>query len=466
MYTEEIERIQRFKLALRMGIPIFMLAGVLLFSLLTQYFEHIPSNFIIIIVGLLAIAVYFQFFLIYQGFKERITDTITHTFTREYFLKLFSIRSKKKPQTLLLYRIDNLSDINERLGYQNGDRILYYTALNIDTFFQEKGIKKPIIAHFKGGDFLVMFDGIVDDNRTLFDLFCAKLANAVIENIELKSSGAIIDTTTTGKFEHLVERLFELQIESQRRQIFIEDDKTDLNALEHDVIEALEAKRLSIMGQRVEGSTLKLIDVGFKLIDNNGKLIHQKRYMPILSRLGRLEAYAFLKLDQLITHATQHPEFTFTMSLSSELIRKKSFTDEMRQRLMQKRISNIAIILEEKEYFPNIRRFDTVIQSFRALGVIFILDGLGSNHTTMLYMKDLRVDMVRFESSFGKKISDERYRALIDGFNSAAHQLGVQTWMRLLEEEEAVLWARKIGIDAMSGNFFGTIASIETLAKE
>ena len=71
MYTEEIERIQRFKLALRMGIPIFMLASILLFSLLTQYFEHIPSNFIIIIVGLLAIAVYFQFFLIYQGFKER-----------------------------------------------------------------------------------------------------------------------------------------------------------------------------------------------------------------------------------------------------------------------------------------------------------------------------------------------------------------------------------------------------------
>jgi len=110
LLPETREREALFKLAIRMGFPIFLLSSVLIFSLLSQYLDDIPSSFIVIGVGVFAIAVYFSFYLIYKGYDERITDPITHMFTREYSMNLFKKEIEKGPYTfvlmsLIIYRI-------------------------------------------------------------------------------------------------------------------------------------------------------------------------------------------------------------------------------------------------------------------------------------------------------------------------------------------------------------------------
>ncbi|RUM67121.1 MAG: hypothetical protein DSZ03_00165, partial [Sulfurimonas sp.] len=158
------EREAQFKLAIRMGFPIFLLSSVLLFSLLSQYLDVIPSSFIIIVVGLFAVAVYFLFYLIYKGYDERITDPITHVFTREYGMALFKKEIQQEPTyTFILISIHNLHDINEQYGINNGDIVLYETAQWIGRFFEEKGVKNFPICVLKGGDYLIGLKG--DKNR-------------------------------------------------------------------------------------------------------------------------------------------------------------------------------------------------------------------------------------------------------------------------------------------------------------
>jgi EAL domain-containing protein (putative c-di-GMP-specific phosphodiesterase class I) len=466
MFTEEIERIQRFKLALRMGIPIFLLTGVLLFSLLSQYLDTIPYKFIIIVVGVLAVSVYFQFYLIYQGFSERITDTITHTFTREYLKKLFDKRRKKSPQTLVLYSLDNLYDINNRLGIKNGDKLLYNFAKLMDTFFQDKGVNRPIISHYKGGDFIIMLEGDLDSNRLLFDLFCAKVGNSTIDGVEIKSSGAVIDSTTSGELEKLIDRLFELQQESQANQKFVEDDKTDLNILEQSVLEALESSRFSVMVQEIKGLEYKIFDTSFKLVDMDGKLIHQKRFLPILARLSFLREYELIKVKFLLQRLKEFPKLYFAVNISADSLRDYRFQEEIKKLSLELKSSNLIFVVEEKEYFPNLKRYDTILQSYRDIGIKILIDGLGNNHTTQLYIKDLHVDMVRFDGSYGKKIKDERYKYMIEGLNLMAKNMKLYTFIRMIGDEESELIAKDIGIDAMSGNFLGKMMPIESIKKE
>jgi len=466
MYTEKIERIQRFKLALRMGIPIFLLGGVLSFSLLSQYLNTIPSNFIIIIVGLLAIAVYFQFYLIYQGFNERITDTITHTFTPEYLKKIFDRRKKKSTQSLILYSINNITDINERFGVKNGDKILYDLSQVMDDFFQSKGIEKLMLSHYKAGDFIILLDGEKSEHRLLFDIFSTKMAQPKIEGIEIQSCSTLIDTKVGQNFEKLIDRLFELQLDSQKRLEVIDDDKTDLNELESSILESLKTKRFSIMVQSVEYESEKIVDISAKLLDFDGKLIHQKRFLPLLTRLGKRAEYELAKLQEICKTARIYPEFSYAVTVAAEVIRDHQFELQVQELLEHHRECKMMFILQEKEYFSNIKRFDYIIQNYRRLGIKIVLDGLASNPTTQLYMKDLHVDMVRFDGSYGKNIDQERYRNIVEGLNLSAQKMGLLTWIRLIKDEQSAVIARRVGIDIISGNYIATLSSIDALITD
>ena len=104
LLPETKERELRFKLALRMGLPIFFLTILLAFVGLSEYFERIPPSFYITSIIILGVMVYFIFFLIYAGFDERITDPITKTFDREYLTGYLKKEMEEGPYTLFLPR--------------------------------------------------------------------------------------------------------------------------------------------------------------------------------------------------------------------------------------------------------------------------------------------------------------------------------------------------------------------------
>ena len=66
------EREYRFKLALRMGIPIFLLVLILIFNTFINTNENLDTIFYIEAVILLAFSIYFIFYLIYSVFDVKL----------------------------------------------------------------------------------------------------------------------------------------------------------------------------------------------------------------------------------------------------------------------------------------------------------------------------------------------------------------------------------------------------------
>ena len=115
LYPHKKEREHRFLLALRTGLPLFLLAGILMFFRLSDYFEIIPVGFYIAAIFILAISIYFIFYMIYRGFDEQITDPITHTFTRQKVISILKDEIvKDRHYSIILISVENLSDINSR----------------------------------------------------------------------------------------------------------------------------------------------------------------------------------------------------------------------------------------------------------------------------------------------------------------------------------------------------------------
>jgi len=465
-YTEEKERSHHFVLALRMGLPIFLLSGVSLFTLFSQLHTTL-SSLIILSLILLSMAIYFIFFLINQSSYEHITDSVTHTFTPEYFFKLYNRWGKTQTCTLVMITIDNLSLINERYGMKNGDLILKEAVIQINDFFALKEIKKLPICKYKGGSFILLLTGEKENYSSIIELFCTKYQENSIAEIEVAFSAVVLDTKFFKQQEEVITRLYELQYAQKDKKIEDEGDTIVPAKLEFLVLEALEHHRYSVATQIICCDVASIVEVIFKLIDDKGQLIHQSRFIPFLNRIGKIREYEEHLLKIVITMASQGV-VCHIISLSAVTLRNSLFFQyalELLQHYPEAK-NKVVLLLDEKEYCPHIERFREQIAQYRAVGYKIGLDRLGGNHTTLMYLKEFQVDFVRFDPLYSRHIKEEKYQNIIQGLNITAHLCGATTWIGMIEEDESDKIAKKLKINYRQGNYHGKITPVNIIIKE
>lgn len=459
-YTEEKEREHRFALALRMGLPIFFLSSVTLFALLTRHYTTF-SSLILLSIALLGIMVYFIFYLIYQSTHENITDTITHTFTPEYFFRLFTKALSKKSQTLILISVENLSSINERYGVRNGDTALKNIVIKLDQFFREKKLEKLPICRYKGGDFILFLPDEKDQYIPLLELFLSKYQNHVDNEIEIRVEAVMLDSRLSENSELLLSRLYELhndRISSDKEEFY------SINELENEIVDALEQKHFSIGFWPICCDEYPIFDTTVKLIDSEGRFIHQSRYIPVLNRLNkmrRLESDILETIGALCDERNRN----FIVTVSSVTLRNPHFFEHamtLFERYPMSR-NKITLMFEEKEYCHQLERFVQQIAQYRRAGYKIALDRLGGYHTALLYLKEMEVDMVRFDSLYIRHIKEAGYQNIIQGLNLSAHLCGAKTWISMIEDAYTDNLVQSLKINYRQGNYLGRILSAEQL---
>ncbi|MDD3596433.1 MAG: EAL domain-containing protein [Sulfuricurvum sp.] len=459
-YTEQKEREHRFALALRMGLPIFFLSSVTLFAFLTQSYTTLVS-LIVLSISLLGIMVYFIFYLIYQSTRENITDTITHTFTSEYFLKLFSKALTKNTQTLVMISIENLTAINERYGVKNGDIVLRKIEIKLDDFFRDKGYDKLPVCRYKGGDFLLFFPGKKEQYTVLLELLMSKYQNYTQDDIEIRLESALLDSSVSDNADSLISRLYELyhdRVNNEKEEFY------SINELENEIVEALENKRFSVGFWPTRCDEYSLYDTTVKLVDSEGRFIHQSRYVPVLNRLNQmrqLETYIIEYIGKLCDERNRN----FVVTVSSVTLRNPYFFEHaltLFERYPMARYK-ITLMFEEKEYCHQIERFAQQIAHYRKAGYKIALDRLGGYHTTLLYLKELEIDLVRFDTLYTRHIKEAGYQNIIQGLNLSAHLCGAKTWLSMIEDANVDTLAQSLKINCRQGNYLGTILTADQL---
>lgn len=463
LYPETKERINRFKLALRMGLPVFALAVITVTSLLMRYFDQIPSNFVIVAITLLGIMVYYIFYLIYQGFDERITDPITHTFTREYFVRFIEKESRKRPYTLLLFGIENLSDINMQYGYKNGDVILRKIAEELNDYFVSKGFSQITLARFKGADIIVALEGKEEDFKTMMDLMCVRFRHKMIDDIDVDIVGSMVDTTRTRDSGKLMEHLYDLQSENRETHL-TNGDEIDLDVFDRLVIEAVNSRSFIFRYQAVyrEGN-LNMYEMSAKMQGEDERLIHQKRFMPAIGRLGLQRDFDNLQLEKAVERIAQLPDgVALAVNISANSLRNAYFFEHVTMLFSNNPVlkGRLFFVFSENSYYYQSERFNSRLQAFRRAGVGIVLDRLGGVHTTLQYLQELEVDVVRYDTNLTRRIGDPVQTALIEGFEKTMKQLGIASWCSHIETAEQFRKAEALGIDLMQGIYLKPIEEL------
>ncbi len=457
------EREYRFKLALRMGVPIFVLVLTLVIGTLTTSYENI--QLVLFTSGVILImSIYFILHLIYKGFDVKITEPISKIFTRDYLYEYIKKdMSGSKDYTLILVSINNIDYINTHYGIKNGDKIIYEVAQNIIDYIEGLNIESFPIGHINGADFMIGLRGTKDQYNTIFELFCIRTNELKLNNIEVDISGAITDTNFSKNLDYMVENLFEMQEENKTKNIDLNRDDINPNDLESYVINSIESKSISMATQVIfEGNTPKIKELFVKLKNVNGKLLHPMTYMKVVNKLGLRTQYDIMILEKIVSHYEFEDSLMLAINIAPSSLRDRKFFFKVRELIdeNEKIKNNIIFILDEIGHYSNIYEYNTILQSLKNLGIKIALDRLGMVHSTFLYLRDLDVDIVRFDSLYTKDITNKKYNSIISGFNSMAHEIGVKTWIKMVENQESKEFAEKIGIDYIQGKQIAPLIKI------
>ena len=458
------EREYRFRLALRIGLPIFALILAFISTTLITTYESLHYSFYFEAVLLLAFSIYFILYIIYSGFNVKITDDVSKTFTREYLYKYLQNEiSHKKEYTLILISIENLHDINKQYGLKNGDNTLLEVAKWIGNYFKAEKLHNFPLGHIKGGDFIVGLEGKQEKYNTMLELMCLKAGEFKVDDIEVKISGAITDTNYSNELNYLVEHLFELQAKKQKSKSQYSEEDIDPNELESYIISAINDKSIIVSTQDIYEDDKKVYKECFvKLKASNGKLFYPKRYTKVINKLGLSVAFDLMVLEHAIINCTALSSDIYAINISPTSIRNDNFLFHAKELLRDNDTirKKIMFILSEQEYYSHISRYNSVLNSLRALGVYIVIDRLGAQQTSFLYLRELDIDVVRFDSYYSKEIKNEKNHSIISGFNIMAREKGIKTWIKNIEDEESLEIAKKLNINYIQGKYLADLEEI------
>jgi len=449
------EREYRFKLALRMGLPIFALIIAFIFHTFVSNYSNLHISFYIEAIALLFVSIYFIFYLIYSGFEVKITDDVTKTFTREYLYKYLNKElQNKKNYTLVLLSVDNLNDINKLYGIKNGDKVLREVVQWIAKYFKDEGIDNFPLGHLKGGDFIIGLEGEKEKYATLLDLFCLKSNEFKVGDIEVKISGAITDTNYSNELDYLIEHLFELQ---HRRKV-IREEEINPNELEALVINAIKERNILLMKQDVyENESIAFRECFVKLKAENSKIIHPKSYIKVINKLSLGVDFDLLVLEEILKYSADDAKI-HAMNILPTSLRNEKFLSRVKELARERGNLNIMFILSEFEYYSHTARYNNILHSLKKLGVKIAIDRLGSIHTSFLYLRELDVDVVRFDSYYSHEEKMQKNLNIIEGFTTMAHEKGVKTWIKNIQTQQGLLLAQKAQTDYVQGKYLSELA--------
>ncbi|WP_297433192.1 GGDEF domain-containing protein [Sulfurimonas sp.] len=448
------EREYRFKLALRMGLPIFALVVAFIFHTFVSNYGNLTASMYIEAVLLLFVSIYFIFYLIYSGFEVKITDNITKTFTREYLYKyLIKELHNKKTYTLILLSVENLNDINKLYGIKNGDKVLREVVLWIAKYFKDADINNFPLGHLKGGDFIIGLEGKKEKYMTLLDLFCLKSNEFKVGDIEVKISGAIVDSRYSQELDYLIEHLFEIQ----NRKKVTKEEEINPNELESLVINAIKERNLFLMKQDVfENESLAFRECFVKLKGEDSKLIHPKTYIKVINKLSLGVDFDLLVIEEILQKSVENKIFHAINILPTSL-RNDKFLFRVKEFFKEYGTLNIIFVLSEFEYYSHTQRYNSILHSLKKLGIKIAIDRLGSIHTSFLYLRELDIDIVRFDSYYSNDEKLKKNFNIVDGFVIMAHEKGVKTWIKNIQTQQSFELAKKVKVDYIQGKYLSEL---------
>ncbi len=453
--SELKERSNRFKTALEISSTFIFSIIILVYIFVKKDEIEFDVDDVILITILVLCQVYFTAYKIYQSFKTSILDQVTKVYNRDEILRLFSKQASKfkgkSSGNMVMLKIENLNDLNERYSFVSTDILLKRLVERLEKFLNEKVSKNTLIGRYSNEYFLIFCESKSTELIHLLNIFEKSILNDGIYNIELKIKFDAIDINHSASLKNSISYLI------QKLNLDENDDKIDItDDMEKDICNCIDMQRFIFQAQTVKslrfGQNLKNIFV--KIYTDKQGLVSKTKVQNIANKNG-YEVLFDINVIKKLSELKFKDEEPFVIEISSVSIRNLKFINFIKEFVGLDKIDPSRIIFEfsEKLVYDEINRFREILTEYKNLGFRFALNKFGGNNAGFEYFKYLPIDFVIYDIEFNKNIKNDKFKTLFENLNLTAKRVGVKSIIRFVEDEEFYNIAERYQTDFAQGFF-------------
>jgi len=414
-------------------------------------------------------------------------DPLTGLFGRHYFMhELNNAVGKAKDSrsnfVLFYLNVDKLTEINEKVGYAAGDRLL----LKVSKILSGLTATVGTAARLGGDEFALLLPIGSEEEVKQHQL----MINKVLKNLSFNEAGddyqctcsishIIIDNKTESSQKALSmaysacaksktykkESAEPVAPASEKLTIQVERevDSSD-KAWENQIKEALDKDLFELSYQpvvNIHDESEEFYEVLLRMDSGNGELITAGEFMPAAQRSGLIAAIDKWVLQRVVEalanlHADNRDTALF-VNISKDTFLDKNIAIFMKKALQEARVApkNLIIEIDDRDLMENPKDGSETIRNFNGVGCEISIDNFGTGLGTIELLKTLPVKYLKLPGKALENITeDPRGQGIFQAMIDLGRILGKQIVAKSVENAETLSFLYQKDIDFVQGYYF------------
>lgn len=408
-------------------------------------------------------------------------------FTKELTSTLAHVADNNDQAALLLFDINRFKAINDSLGPDRGDEVLWAFSERLRNTFEKlpsssfnlSSVVKSAIARVGGDRFAIMMP-ITNAKEN-----CDVLTNLLHQFIEAFEAPFVVDdqsiylsvsigvstlTAQTTSIESLINDAETAMLHAKGRTdtqfaFYAEqmDEKArELLSMENGLRTAVENAEIFLMFQpKVEVATDYIVgaEALVRWLHPEYGLISPVNFIPLAEDTGMIVSIGEWVLRESCHSAQQwralgYHDFKIAVNVSIRQLHEINFIEIVSEALNDSGLpaENLIIELTENMIMENAANNIVKLQQLKNLGVRISVDDFGTGYSSLSYLQRFPLDQLKVDRSFIKEIVDaEDKTPIVKAVISLAHDLGLSVVAEGVETHHQLAYIKALHCEEYQG---------------
>lgn len=410
--------------------------------------------------------------------KAAVTDMLTGLLNRRgLHIKLRDAIEDNKPFYLVDIELGNFKLLNDNFGHIYGDKLLKITTERIETYIGSRGT----ITRKGGAEFVIILKESENAEEDANNLLSVIKEKTVISNdgdyldcYLTAFAGIVSFPVDSDNYESLLKYADMAMVEAVHTNsptacIFRPEMEKRIKRqteLEHLVKEGIENNYFYLVYQPqyvLKGKKLRGFETLIRMKLPDGTFVSPGEFIPVAEmseQIIYIDDYVIRRAmnefkDIVLNHK---PNLIVSVNVSAKNIAAVGFPDKIKQFLEETGYpaKNLEIEITEYCMVSSLNTTIANIKALRAIGVQFALDDFGTGYTSLNYLSQLPVNLLKIDKSLIDNIeTDSQQCEFVNAIVSMGHLMGCEVISEGVENEQQLSRLSENSCDYIQGYVWG-----------
>ncbi len=397
------------------------------------------------------------------------TDTLTGLANRRFFMEdlahTLNIADRQMRQVgLIMLDLDRFQTLNDSLGHQFGDELLIKVSERLNRLSNER-----ILVAYSGGDEFMVCQQQVDDLDDIIHLL-GQIKQCFDQPFEVQGQAHSITATMgvavypqSGLDSDTLLRNADIALyraKEQGRNTYqfytegMQEREVMRLELDKDLSQALTNDEFVLFYQpqlNVDTGEIQSVEALIRWQHPRRGLLPPGEFIPLAEESGRITDIGrwvvMAACRQLADwKGTEQEGLRIAVNLSGRELDDEALVDHIREALEAENVpaERLEFELTEEIFIQNIERNRNQLSRLQKLGVHLAIDDFGVGYSSLGYLRDFPVDVLKIDRSFITEVTERHDDAVITrAVINLAHNLGIQVVAEGVETEEQLAFLKR-----------------------